>query len=176
VGYATAAGSTRGVAERIAAGLMAAGVPVTCRPLAPDLRPDDFAAWVVGSAVHQMAWLPAAVEFLQRAAGQRLRPCWAFSVGGLAPTNPVRRWLGDQEVQRIQRGFPGGLPVRDHHLFAGVVRTEGIGPAGRFFWRVVGGRPGDQRDWAAIDRWASEVSAGLTAGPTEGEPDESAHR
>ncbi|WP_222269850.1 flavodoxin domain-containing protein [Modestobacter marinus] len=75
VGHASAAGSTRGVADRIAARLRAGGVAVTCAPLSADLDPDDHGAWVVGSAVHGMAWLPAAVGFLQRAASVPARPC-----------------------------------------------------------------------------------------------------
>jgi menaquinone-dependent protoporphyrinogen oxidase len=170
VGYASAAGATRGVAERIAVRLRAGGVPVTCAPLSADLDPDDHEAWVVGSAVHGMAWLPAAAGFLQRAAAVPARPCWVFSVGGLAPTGAFRRWLGRQEVRRIEQGFPAGLPLRDHRLFAGVVAVEGMNRAGRAFWRGVGGRPGDQRDWAAIDRWADGVADQLTGPPSPGPP------
>jgi menaquinone-dependent protoporphyrinogen oxidase len=162
VGYATAAGSTRGVAERIARRLGDAGLLVTCAPLGPELHPDDFGAWVLGSAVHNMAWLPRATDFLAGAA-RTPRPCWAFSVGGLAPTGPVRRWMAGREIRRVQRGFPPGLAVRDHQLFAGVSSTQGVSRAGRAFWRALGGRPGDQRDWAAIDRWASGVAAELSA-------------
>ena len=164
VGWATAAGSTRGVAERIAARLLDASLPVTCAPLGPEVHPGDSAAWVLGSAVHGMAWLPAATEFLARAASTP-RPCWAFSVGGLSPSGPVRRWMAGQEVRRVQRGFPPGLAVRDHQLFAGVISTQGVSLAGRVLWRALGGRPGDRRDWEAIDRWAAAVAAQLSAAP-----------
>jgi menaquinone-dependent protoporphyrinogen oxidase len=160
VGYATAAGSTRGVAERIAGGLRDAGLPVTCASLGPELHPDEFAAWVLGSAIHNMAWLPPATEFLTRAAATP-RPCWAFSVGGMSPSGALRHWLAGREVQRIQREFPAGLTVRDHQLFAGVISTQGVSWAGRVFWRALGGRPGDQRNWPAIDRWAAAVAAEL---------------
>ncbi|MCZ2839149.1 flavodoxin domain-containing protein [Modestobacter sp. VKM Ac-2985] len=163
VGYATAAGSTRGVAERIAARLRRSAVPVTCLPLGPDVAPEDFGAWVLGSAVHGMAWLPSALDFLQRAAEVPARPCWAFSVGGMAPAGPLRRRMVAQELRRVQRGFPPHLVVRDHQLFVGVVDTSQVNAAGRACWRAVGGRPGDQRDWPAIDRWAAEVAAGLQA-------------
>jgi menaquinone-dependent protoporphyrinogen oxidase len=164
VGYATAAGSTRGIAERVAAGLRGSGVPVVCLPLGPDLQPEDFTAWVVGSAVHGMAWLPEAVDFLRRAAGVPPRPCWAFSVGGVAPDGPLRRRMAAQEVRRVQQQFPPELAVRDHPLFAGIVDTRAVGPAGRAFWRTIGGRPGDHRDWPAIDHWAARVATQLGAG------------
>jgi menaquinone-dependent protoporphyrinogen oxidase len=75
VGYATAAGSTRGVAERIQARLREAGLAVTCAPLGPELNPQNFRAWVLGSAGHNMAWLPPAIDFQTRAATTP-RPCW----------------------------------------------------------------------------------------------------
>jgi menaquinone-dependent protoporphyrinogen oxidase len=163
IGYATAAGSTRGVAERIAARLGQRGVRGVCRALGPDVDPAAYDAWVVGSAVHSMAWLPAATEFLTRAAALPVRPCWCFSVGGMPPSGPVRRWMVDKELRRVERGFPAGLVVRDHELFAGVVVNEGLGLAGRVFWRAIGGHAGDQRDWPAIDHWADDVADGLGA-------------
>ncbi|GAA4733956.1 hypothetical protein GCM10023328_11990 [Modestobacter marinus] len=165
VGYATAAGSTQGVAERIAGRLREAGLSVTCAPVDPGLDPRAFCAWVLGSAVHGMAWLPSATDFLSRAAATP-RPCWAFSVAGVSPSGPVRRWMTDQEVRRVQRGFPPGLALEDHQLFAGVVDTTRVGWAGRAFWRALGGRPGDQRDWPAIDRWAAQVAAQLSVAAT----------
>jgi menaquinone-dependent protoporphyrinogen oxidase len=161
IGYATAAGSTRGVAERIAARLEQRGVRGVCRALGPDVDPAAYDAWVVGSAVHSMSWLPAATEFLTRAAALERARLWCFSVGGLTPSGPVRRWMGKQELRRVEQGFPAGLDVRDHQLFAGVVVDEGLGLAGRVFWRALGGRPGDQRDWPAIEHWADAVAVGL---------------
>jgi hypothetical protein len=58
VAYSTAAGSTAGVAERIAEALRRAGCEVACRPAGPDLDPAGVDALVLGSAVHNMAWLP----------------------------------------------------------------------------------------------------------------------
>ena len=46
VAYATAAGSTAGVAERIAVTLQAAGADVVCRPAGSDLDPaGDHRGW-----------------------------------------------------------------------------------------------------------------------------------
>jgi menaquinone-dependent protoporphyrinogen oxidase len=169
VGYATAAGSTRGIAERIADRLAGAGLQVACRALSPQVDPAGFDAWVVGSAVHSMSWLPEATGFLSRAAAdQRSRPCWCFSVGGMPPTGRLRRWMGAREVRRVERGFPAGLAVRGHALFVGVLVTAGVPWLGRVFWRALGGRPGDQRDWPGIDRWADGVAADLLGERTAG--------
>ncbi|MGY1633490.1 flavodoxin domain-containing protein [Geodermatophilus sp. SYSU D01186] len=161
VGYATAAGSTRGIAERIAAGLTDVA-DVTVVPVGPDVDPAGFDAFVIGSAVHDMAWLPAAADFLRR--GRAVlgeRPFWCFSVAGVAPSGPLSRALVGSEVRRIGATFPSGLVPRDHRVFGGIVVLQGMPLWGRLFWRAVGGRPGDHRDWPAVDRWAGEVAAAL---------------
>ncbi|MGY1708808.1 flavodoxin domain-containing protein [Geodermatophilus sp. SYSU D00758] len=161
VAYATAAGSTRGIAERIADRLRDVA-EVVVRPADPELDVSSFDAVVVGSAVHGMAWLPAATHLLRRArATLGDRPLWCFSVAGVAPRDPVRRLVTDRELQQVERGFPSGLAPRDHRLFGGVVVLRGMPLWGRLFWLALGGRPGDHRDWAAVDRWADGIAAAL---------------
>jgi menaquinone-dependent protoporphyrinogen oxidase len=38
----------------------------------------------------------------------------------------------------------------------------GLALWGRIFWRLIGGRDGDHRDWPAIDRWAAAIGADLS--------------
>jgi menaquinone-dependent protoporphyrinogen oxidase len=56
VTYATAAGSTAGIAERIASVLRDGGCDVDCGPAGPAVDLEQVDAVVVGSAVHDMAW------------------------------------------------------------------------------------------------------------------------
>jgi menaquinone-dependent protoporphyrinogen oxidase len=95
VGYATAAGSTQAIAERIADVLTSAGLTVVCRPVGPDLEPAAFDAVVLGSAVHSMAWLSPAVDFLSRFPAGDAPALWCFSIGGLSHPDRTRfsRWL-----------------------------------------------------------------------------------
>lgn len=161
VGYATAAGSTQGIAERIATDLIDVA-DVDVRPVGPDIDPAGYDAFVIGSAVHNQAWLPAALDFLGR--GRPVlahRPLWCFSVAGAAPGGPVSRAVVRMEVERIERGFPHGVAPREHRVFAGVVVVDGLPLWGKLFWRAIGGRPGDHRDWPAIDRWSADVAAAL---------------
>ncbi|MFC5889946.1 MULTISPECIES: flavodoxin domain-containing protein [Kitasatospora] len=82
VGYAGEHGSTRGIAERIAAGLRRHGhhvVVMSLVPLGPslvleDTELEDLDAAVLGSAVHDGRWLPAAVEFARRKRRRARRP------------------------------------------------------------------------------------------------------
>lgn len=172
VGYATAAGSTGGIAERIADTLRAQGCEVVCRPVGPDLDPAGFDAVVAGSAVHNMAWLRPALDFLGRLPATEGPPVWCFSVGGLSPSGPLTRRMTSREVDKVEQGFPASFRRREHRFFGGVVETKGLPLWGRAFWRLMGGRPGDHRDWPAIEGWARQIAAALPspsgAGPTEG--------
>jgi menaquinone-dependent protoporphyrinogen oxidase len=160
VAYATAAGSTAGVAERIAEVLRRSGAEVVCRPVGPDLDLEAFDAVVVGSAVHNMAWLPPALDVMKRLAGAD-RPVWCFSVGGVQPKGRVTRWLTEQERRRVAEGFPGGLAPRAHRIFGGIVQMRGTPLWGRLFYRLTGGREGDHRDWPAIEAWGEEIAGNL---------------
>jgi menaquinone-dependent protoporphyrinogen oxidase len=166
VGYATAAGSTTGIAERIATTLRHTGSEVVCRPVGPDVDPTSFDAFVLGSAVHNMAWLQPAVDFLGRLPSADERPIWCFSVGGGDDEGPVVRRMAALEVRRVERASPAGFHAREHRLFRGVIRgvieMKGVPLWGRIFWRLIGGRPGDHRNWPAIDRWASGVGTEIT--------------
>jgi menaquinone-dependent protoporphyrinogen oxidase len=158
IAYATAAGSTAGIAERIAATLREQGCDVLCRAVGPDLEPSGYDALVVGSAVHNMAWLRPAVDFLVRLPGDG-PPVWCFSVGGVTPSGPVTRYMTAGEAKRVERAFPPGFRVREHRFFGGIVEMEGLPLWGRLFWRVIGGRPGDHRDWPAVEGWARRIAA-----------------
>lgn len=159
VGYATAAGSTAGIADRIAATLREAGADVTCRPVGPDLDPAAFDVLVVGSAVHNMAWLRPALDFLGRIPADGAHPAWCFSVGGVAPSGPLTRRMTSLEAGKVERGFPTGFRPRGHRFFGGIVEMSGVPLWGRAFWRLVGGRPGDHRDWGAVEGWARQIAA-----------------
>jgi len=162
VAYASAAGSTAGIAERIARRIESSGHAVACRPAdAADLTGVD--ALVLGSAVHSMAWLPAASDALRQAAAAGV-PVWCFSVGAVQPRGRLTRLMARQEARRVEAGFPPGAVVRDHQVFRGVVDMRGVAWWGRVFYRLVSGPPGDRRDWAAIDRWAVRVAAELNEG------------
>ncbi|MCW0212138.1 MAG: flavodoxin domain-containing protein [Pseudonocardia sp.] len=174
--HATADGSTTGIADRIGEVLERAGCTVHGRRLDEGAPADPVElahadAVVVGSAVHDMAWLPPALAALRDlAALDPPPPLWCFSVGGVQPHGPLTRALAAQEVRRVERGFPAGLRPRDHRLFGGIVRFAGLPLWGRLFYRfVAGGRPGDHRDWAAVEAWAGTVATAPAASPSPGD-------
>ncbi len=164
VAYATADGSTAGVAEHVAEVLRSAGHDVTCTAAGPDVDPTRFDAVVVGSAVHNMAWLPPALDLLARVPSGP--PLWCFSVGGLHPRGRVTTRMTEVEARRIAQAFPPGLAARDHRMFGGVVTMTGVPLWGRLFYLLTGQEAGDHRDWPGIARWASGIADALTAVPS----------
>ena len=81
VAYASAHGSTRGIAERVATGLESRGIEVALRPVDDVATVEAYDAFVIGSAIHDGKWLPEAVAFTTRQATTLdARPLWLFSV------------------------------------------------------------------------------------------------
>ncbi|MFD5856832.1 flavodoxin domain-containing protein [Streptomyces chartreusis] len=162
VGYATAHGSTRGVADRLAAGLGHAGLRTDVHPLGVVDDAAVYDAFVLGSAVHNQSWLdPAKVFVRDNLELLGPRPVWLFSVGMPGALRGPWKRLGPMEGPVIVRSLPTDLSPRGHRLFSGVIRASQLPLGGRIRFRLVGGRYGDYRDWDAIDGWAAEIASEL---------------
>lgn len=161
VAYATGRGSTRGVAERIAARLEAAGLRVEIRDLGTGDALGDPDAVVLGSPVYGQRWLPEAEAFVERnRTGLTARPLWLFSVGTFGDD---RRLIGPL-MRREPRGIGDlttSLGARGYRVFAGVIDRDAWPPLSRLLFHAFGGRLGDNRDWARIEAWADEIAGGL---------------
>ena len=158
-GYATAHGSTREIAERVAAGLTESGRRAEARDVRTVDDADAYAAFVLGSAVHGQTWLEPAKAFVSDnldVLGSR--PVWIFSVGMPAALRGPWKRLAPREVPVIAKSLPGDLPFRDHRLFSGVIAPAHLAPDGRIMFRLVGGRFGDYRDWNAVDGWTARIA------------------
>ncbi|PLW62906.1 flavodoxin [Streptomyces sp. SCUT-3] len=169
VGHAGRHGSTRGIAERIGERLAGHGERVEVRPLDGAVDPGGYEAFVLGSAVYDMAWLPEAADFVRRGFGAgRTPPVWLFSVGAADALGlPLRSYAARKEEGRLfayLTGLRPGLHPRSVRLFSGAVAREHLPPAGRLFLRATGGRYGDHRNWPEIDAWADSVARELAAG------------
>lgn len=159
--YASADGSTEGVAERIAARLSERGHHVVVAPAGPGHPVESFDAVVVGSAVHARQWLDEATDFIHAHRGLlAARPFWTFSVGMPDSLPSFLRSLARTEEESIIAQL-GDLRPRGHRIFSGVVSPGQFPFPSRVFLRLVGVRYGDYRDWDAIDAWAGEIAAGL---------------
>ncbi|WP_261991957.1 flavodoxin domain-containing protein [Streptomyces sp. MS191] len=168
--YAGVHGSTRSTAERIAARLEERGVHADVVPVDAVDDPGAYDAFVVGSAVHDMAWLPQALTFVH--ANRDLlvrRGVWLFSVGMPAALRGPWKALVAKEEDHVVGGLAAELHPLGHRLFSGVIEPGHLTRAGRVEFRAMGLRYGDYRDWSAVDAWAEEVGRDLLGRGAEGD-------
>lgn len=173
VAYAGEHGATQEIADRIAGRLQRRGLDVALAPvesLGSLAGPD---AVVLGSAIHNGQWLPAAAAVADREAPVLVaRPLWLFSVGMVGDTGSAfgarltpflrrRQPVPAAVAALLGAATPGRRPV--HRRFAGVFLREHTSWWGAALYRAMGGRFGDHRDWSDVDAWADTVAEQLHA-------------
>jgi menaquinone-dependent protoporphyrinogen oxidase len=168
VAYATAHGSTKGVAQAIAKQLSASGLAVDLRAADDSEDVHAYDAVVLGSAVHNGRWLTPATTLLTEIGHERQPSLWLFSVCTVGETTS---FLGPRlsRLARHARKLPPGVAESHapHRFFAGVIEREHWNAVGRLFFVLTGGRYGDHRDWTDIDQWATQIGAVLAATQSE---------
>ena len=150
VAYASRHGATRGIAERIAETLLAAGLDTEVRPASTvkDLRGYD--AFVIGSATYMFHWLKEAKGLVQHNRSVLAdKPVWLFSSGPLG-TEPLDEQGRDQKIAAQPKEIPelaATVHARDHRVFFGAYRRQQqpIGFAERVMSRDAGGSRGAPR-------------------------------
>jgi menaquinone-dependent protoporphyrinogen oxidase len=158
VAYASRAGATRGVAERIAARMRGNGLDVHLDPLLGRERVDRFQAVVLGSPIYSGRWEQEAVDFVRRNAPALAgHAVWTFSVGW-----PGHGGRGPADAKSLDE-VHATVPPRDHRFFLGSLNPADLRLLQRLSFRLRGGQPGDFRDWAAIDAWTDGIARQLTA-------------
>lgn len=164
VAHASAHGSTAEIARRIADVLRAEGASVDVGPMSQHDGPGDYDAVVLGSAVHDQAWLPVATAYVHRhQAVLRTRPVWLFSVGMSAALprllrGPARR----AQNRRLAAALREVVRPRGHLLLSGVAQADQLPGWAGVLVRGIGGRFGDHRDWPRIEAWARDIAGELT--------------
>jgi menaquinone-dependent protoporphyrinogen oxidase len=152
VAYGTRHGSTREVAEAIAATLRERGLAVDVRPAGEVGALDGYDAVILGGALYAARWHADARRLLRRPE-LATRPVAVFALGP--------RTLSEDDVagsraqlDRILARVPAVAPV-SVAIFGGVVDPAKL----RFpFSRMPAS---DARDWDAIRAWAASVAATL---------------
>jgi menaquinone-dependent protoporphyrinogen oxidase len=168
VTYATQHGATAGIAERIGARLRlhtgADAVDVLPVDAVTSVTP-RYGAVVLGSGIYNGLWLPPATTFAEHH-GEALagRPLWLFSAAAFDDTHRLVGRIMPREPKDIG-DLRQRLRPRGYRVFAGVVERGMWPPPAMLLYRAFGGRPGDHRDWAAIDRWADEIAESLGREP-----------
>jgi menaquinone-dependent protoporphyrinogen oxidase len=136
---------------------------VECRSVEEVESVSGYEAVVIGSAIHNQAWLPPALQFLtQHAPELAKRPVWAFSVGMSDGLPKMFRQRGAAlQQQRLEQVQFQEFPLRGHTVFSGVYQASQLSAPLRGLFRLAGGRFGDLRDWAAVDAWTDQITTEL---------------
>jgi menaquinone-dependent protoporphyrinogen oxidase len=162
VAFASRQGSTKEIAERIAAKLGKLVGWVEVRPVDQVHDVNAYDAVVIGSAIHDQAWLPEAAEFVRhnRNALAR-RPVWLFSVGAQGGLRgPLGRFMRDVVPARIV-ALRDTVHAGGYRVFGGVMTRNAVPRPARLLYWAMGGRYGDLRDWPEVDAWAEQIVRAL---------------
>jgi menaquinone-dependent protoporphyrinogen oxidase len=167
VAYSSKYGATEGIAERIGARLRSAGHHadvLRCRDVD---RPEEYDAFVVGSAAYMGKWRKEARSFVERHSGLlAAKPTWLFSSGPLG-TERVDKDGNDVLVAAEPKQFDEyeeRIHPRGRMVFFGALDVDQLrGPDRIVSWMPANDAlpQGDFRDWHAIDGWADRVAAEL---------------
>jgi menaquinone-dependent protoporphyrinogen oxidase len=160
--YASEHGSTKEIAERINFVISAKTSPheTECIPIEQIADLSKYSYIVVGSAIHNMSWLPIASSFLHNNAPALSKvPVWAFSVGSPAGIPKFLKWLDaeSKEQKNLADTVNKDVKTQGHVLFSGKFLREHAPPLLGWIWSSVGGQFGDFRDWNQIEAWANKV-------------------
>lgn len=189
VAYASMAGSTKEVAERIVQTLTAGGAQAVSQPISAVTSLDGYDSVIVAAPMI-VGWHRDAQKFVKRFADRLATmpvaycvTCYEFTDTGVDAVQGVpitidpnfRKHAKDPNKLSIKqknttasaylggilKGVPGVKPV-DVGVFKGVIAFNKLGFFSMLFVRVlIGAKPGDYRNWDAITAWAKSVSARL---------------
>jgi menaquinone-dependent protoporphyrinogen oxidase len=159
VAYASRLGSTKSIAERIAAQLGRHDLHASARSVGDVVDVTPFDAFVMGSAVYAGHWLKEASQFVRdNRATISARPVWLFSSGPVGRFATNREGVEPAEVDELR----SALRARDHRIFAGALDRRMVDGADLgFAERFIAKRfvpEGDFRDWPQIDAWADDIA------------------
>ena len=158
VAYASKAGSTAGIAARIAETLAQRGAAVDLRPaaLVSDLAP--YRAVVAGSAIRTGHLLPEMMSFIEKnQAALQQKPFSAFiACMTLAQDTPANR----QTVSAYLDPLRALVRPASEGLFAGVMDLDRLPLFERLIILAMQAPRGDFRSWDAIRAWANSLPVG----------------
>jgi menaquinone-dependent protoporphyrinogen oxidase len=156
VAYATWAGSTAGIAERIAEVLNRNGLTAEALPAKQVRDTASYGAVVLGGAVHAGKLHPDAVKFARRnKADLDAKPFAAFVVC-------LTMKESDDKSRTTASAYLD--PVREHvkpaseGLFAGAYDPNKLGFVARTIMKMTKAPPGDFRKWDEIEAWAASLT------------------
>ena len=146
--------ATAELAAAIAAALRRRDIEAQARPISEVAEVGGYDAVVLGSAVYVGRWLREARRFAEsNATTLATMPVWLFSSGPVGPGGES----GPADADTLAE-LTG---AREHRVFAGRLDRQGLGLGERFLVRLVRVPERDDRDWAAVERFATDIADAL---------------
>jgi menaquinone-dependent protoporphyrinogen oxidase len=163
VGYATRYGSTREVAEAVAATLREGGLAVDIQAMREVSTLAGHRAIVLGAPLYMFRWHKDALRFLSRHR-QALaeRPVAVFALGPTHDPYDEKEWQGSRaQLDKELEKYPWLAPVA-REMFGGKYDPEKL----PFPINLLAGKEpaSDLRDWTAIRAWASNLAVKIEPG------------
>jgi menaquinone-dependent protoporphyrinogen oxidase len=160
VGYATRYGSTREVAEAIAATLRECGLVAELQPMREVRSLAGYSALVLGAPLYMFRWHKDARRFLSRhRKAITERQVAIFALGPVHDPDDENEWHDSRaQLEKELAKYPWLAPLAVD-VFGGKYDPDNLR------WPInllAGNEPAtDIRDWKAIRAWASELAAKL---------------
>jgi menaquinone-dependent protoporphyrinogen oxidase len=157
VAYATSTGSTKEVAEAIAATLRASGLEVDIKPLREVNTLKGYRAVVMGAPLFMLQWHKDALRFLAR--HRKALPDLPVAVFALGPLHDTEKEWNEVRAQldKALAKCPWFTPTAVQ-IFGGVANSAKLALG----WRLLPGLKNmpasDLRDWDAIKAWAGDLA------------------
>jgi menaquinone-dependent protoporphyrinogen oxidase len=181
VAYASKAGATKGIADRIGETLRRHGLDADVQEVGAVRNVVGYDAFVIGSSLYMFHWNKEAKQFVSRnKATLSGRPVWLFSSGpvGTEAKDPqgrdVRETSGPKEIDELREA----VKPRDHQVFFGALDGSKLTGTMGFTYRLVRRSKaaresmpeGDFRDWKEIEAWADGIASSLERSPASPGP------
>jgi menaquinone-dependent protoporphyrinogen oxidase len=155
VAYATRYGSTREVAEAVAATLREGGLEVAFQPMRDVRTLAGYSAVVLGAPLYMFRWHKDARRFLARHR-QALaeRPVAIFAPGPVTAGDEQEWQSSREQLDKELAKFPWLKPVAVEIVGGKLDPAKVRFPASLFMRQIPAS---DLRDWTAIRAWASDL-------------------
>lgn len=157
VAVASKHGSTQEIAERIWKVLCYQGISADFKKIDSINNPNEYDAFVLGSAVYVGNWLDSAKKFVSNNTDLlKQKAVWFFSSG---PVGDPAKPSAEKAVQ-INDLIASVIP-KEHHLFSGKIDKSRLSFGERAIMLTVGAKDGDFRNWQEIEAWAKKIAIEL---------------
>lgn len=152
VTYATKAGSTAGVAERIGQVFERRGIAVDVWPVEKTKDIESYDAVVFGSAIRAGQLLPAATKFLKsNASALQHKPTSVFLVCLTMKDDTEDNRAAVQAYLNLVRAL---ITPAHEAVFPGAMIIKNLGVVERMMMKAMKSPEGDYRRWEEVDAWA----------------------